>query len=155
MSTVFHCTKLRLSKYNSSWIVSIKKNVNFKLQPLAMFVFFVFRKNALVKSCSSSEGLSEYKIPWYYVEWCKFYIHLKSLYVRHFGMVAATALKLWHRGHLQWHDLPSEFYKIYQLLQNLIGWTGTHLISLLFSFRTENKLKMYLTFRGVGSEVTE
>jgi hypothetical protein len=26
-------------------------------------------------------------------------------------MVIATALKLWHRGHLQWHDLRTEFYK--------------------------------------------
>jgi hypothetical protein len=58
-----------------------------------MFVFFVFRKNGLIKSCSSSEGLSEYKITCFYVDWCKFYIHLKSLYDRHFGMVAATALK--------------------------------------------------------------
>jgi len=24
--------------------------------------------------------------------------------------------KLWHRGHLQWHDLPNEFHKIYQFL---------------------------------------
>jgi hypothetical protein len=26
-------------------------------------------------------------------------------------MVAATALKLWRRGHLQWHGLPTEFNK--------------------------------------------
>jgi len=25
-------------------------------------------------------------------------------------MVAAVGLKLWHRGHLKWHDLPTEFY---------------------------------------------
>jgi hypothetical protein len=29
----------------------------------------------------------------------------------HFGMVAATALILWPRGNLQWHDLPTEFHK--------------------------------------------
>jgi hypothetical protein len=26
-----------------------------------------------------------------------------------FLMVEATVLKLWHRGHLQLHDLPTEF----------------------------------------------
>jgi hypothetical protein len=26
-------------------------------------------------------------------------------------MVAATALKTWRRGHLQWHDLRTEFHK--------------------------------------------
>jgi len=26
-------------------------------------------------------------------------------------MAEATVLKLWHRGHLQWHDLPTEFHK--------------------------------------------
>jgi hypothetical protein len=58
-----------------------------------MIVFFVFRKNDLIKSCSSSEDLYEYKISWSYANWYKFCIHLKSLNVRHFGMVAATALK--------------------------------------------------------------
>jgi hypothetical protein len=32
-----------------------KKNVDFKFQPPALFVFLVFRKSALVKSGSSSE----------------------------------------------------------------------------------------------------
>jgi hypothetical protein len=59
-----------------------------------MFVFFVFRKNAVIKNCSSSEYLLEYKISWSYIEWCKFSIHLRSANVRHFGIVAATALKI-------------------------------------------------------------
>jgi hypothetical protein len=29
-----------------------------------------------------------------HVEWCKFYIHLRSLNIRHFGMVEATRLKI-------------------------------------------------------------
>jgi hypothetical protein len=29
----------------------------------------------------------------------------------HFGMVADTSPKLWRRGHLQWHDLITEFHK--------------------------------------------
>jgi hypothetical protein len=63
------------------------QNVNFKFKLPAMFPFFVFRKNAPIKSCSSSEDLSEYKISGYYVDWCKFYTHLKSLNVGHFVMV--------------------------------------------------------------------
>jgi hypothetical protein len=48
----------------------------------------------LIKSCSSSEGVSEYKISWGYVDWCKFCIHLRRLKVCHFGMVAAAALEI-------------------------------------------------------------
>jgi hypothetical protein len=59
-----------------------------------MFVFLVSHKSGLVKSCSLSEDLSEYKIPWSSVDWCKFFIHLRSLNVHHFGMVAAMALKI-------------------------------------------------------------
>jgi hypothetical protein len=77
-----------------SRIFAIKQNINFKFQLPAMFVFFVFHKNGLYKSCSSSEDLSEYKISWSYVERCKSCIDLRSLNVRHFGMVAATALKI-------------------------------------------------------------
>jgi hypothetical protein len=72
----------------------VLQNVNFKFKPPAIFPFFVFRKSGLIKSCSSPEDLSEYKMSWSYVEWCKFYIHLKSLNVRHFGMVAATTLQI-------------------------------------------------------------
>jgi hypothetical protein len=44
-----------------------------------MFPFFVFRKSGLIKSCSSSEYVSEYKISWSCVDWCKDYSHLKCL----------------------------------------------------------------------------
>jgi hypothetical protein len=37
--------------------------------------------------------------------------HLRSLHARHFGIVAATALKSICGGHLQYHDLPTEFHK--------------------------------------------
>jgi hypothetical protein len=72
MSTLFHCTKLRLSKCNGSSVVARKQSVNFKTQQPAVFVFFVFRKSVLIISCSSSEDLSEQKISWSYVELWKF-----------------------------------------------------------------------------------
>jgi hypothetical protein len=67
--------------------------MNFNIQTAAMFVFFVFDKNGLIKSCSSFEDLLVYKISWSHVEWWKFCIHLNSLNVRHFGMVEGTELK--------------------------------------------------------------
>jgi hypothetical protein len=83
--------------------------LNFNRPPCSHFCFFA--KSGLIKSCSSCEDLSEYKISWSCVDWCNFYIHLKSLNVRHFGMIAAPALKLWLRGHLQWHDFFTAFHK--------------------------------------------
>jgi hypothetical protein len=85
--------------------------MNFNIQKTAMFVFFVFDKNSLTKSYSSFEYLSVYKISWSHVDWCKFCIHLRSLNVRHFGMVKGTGLKVRRLGHLQWHDLPTGFNK--------------------------------------------
>jgi hypothetical protein len=52
--------------------------MNFDIQLAAKFVFFVFDKNCLIKSCSYFEDLSVYKISCSHVEWCKFCIHLRS-----------------------------------------------------------------------------
>jgi hypothetical protein len=67
--------------------------MNFNIKTAAMCVFFVFDKNGLIKSCSSFEDLSVYKIFWSHVDWCKFCINLRSVNVRHFGMVESTELK--------------------------------------------------------------
>jgi hypothetical protein len=67
--------------------------MNFNIQTAAMFVFFVFDKNGLIKSCSSFVDVSVCTSSWSHVEWCKFCIHLRSLNVRHFGMVEGTGLK--------------------------------------------------------------
>jgi hypothetical protein len=85
--------------------------MNFNIQLAAMFVFFVFDKNGLFKSCSSFEDLSVFKISWSHVYLCKFCIHLRSLNVRNFGMVKGTGLKVRRRGHIQWYDLLTEFHK--------------------------------------------
>jgi hypothetical protein len=85
--------------------------MNFNIETATMFVFFVFDKNGLIKSCSSFQDLSEYKISWSHVDWCKFCIHLISFNVRHFGMVEGTRLKVRCQGHFQWHDLPTEFHR--------------------------------------------
>jgi hypothetical protein len=67
--------------------------MNFNIQLTAMFVFFVFDKNGIIKSCSSYEDLSVYKISWSHVDWFKFCIHLRRLNVRHFRMAEGTGLK--------------------------------------------------------------
>jgi hypothetical protein len=60
--------KVHLSKCNGSWVVSTKQNMNFNIQTAAMFIFFVFDKNCLIKSCSSFEDLSVHKISWSHVD---------------------------------------------------------------------------------------
>jgi hypothetical protein len=93
MSMISYCTKVHLSKCNSSWVDSTEPTTNFNIQTAAMFVYFVLDKNDLIKSYSSFEDLSVVKISCSHVEWCKFCIHLSSLNVRHFGMVEGTGLK--------------------------------------------------------------
>jgi hypothetical protein len=73
---IFYYTKVHLSECNGSWVVSTKQTMNFNIQLAAMFVFFfVFNKNGLIKSCSSFEDLTVYKISCSHVDWCKFCIH--------------------------------------------------------------------------------
>jgi hypothetical protein len=88
MSMISYETKVHLCKYNGSWVVSTEQTMNFNIQTAAMFVFYFFDKNDLIKSCSSFEEV--YKISWSHVDWCKFCIHLRILNVRHFGMVKGT-----------------------------------------------------------------
>jgi hypothetical protein len=54
--------KLNLSKGNGSGIVSRKRNINFNFQPPSTFVFMVFHKDNLTKSCLSFDDLSAHKI---------------------------------------------------------------------------------------------
>jgi hypothetical protein len=93
VSMIFYYTKVHLSKCNGSWVVSTKQTMNFNIQTASLFVFFVFDKNGLIKSCSSFEYLSLYKISCSHVDWFKFCIHLRSLNVCNFGMVEGTGLK--------------------------------------------------------------
>jgi hypothetical protein len=90
---ISYYTKVHLSKCNGSWVVSTKETMHFNIQLAVMFVFFASDKKGLIKSCSFFEDLSVYKISCSHVNWCKFCIHLRSLNVRHFGVVKDTGLK--------------------------------------------------------------
>jgi hypothetical protein len=138
---IFHCTKLHLSMYYGLWIVSIKQNVNFKFQLPAAFIFLLFCKSGVIISCSASEDLSDYKISWSYLDWCKICTHLRSLNVHHFGMIKNYYIKVTFNGMTSLLN----FTTIYHLVLKLIGEDrqDDHLISLHFSFRKESRLKMY------------
>jgi hypothetical protein len=93
MSIMICFTKLHLSNSNSSSVDSIKQNMDFNFQLPSTFVFLVFHKNGLIKSCWSFEDLLAYKVSWSQVEGHKFFVHLRSLNVCHFGMVKGMGLK--------------------------------------------------------------
>jgi hypothetical protein len=80
MSMISYCKKL-ISQSATVHELSTQKTMNFNIQTTAMFVFLVFDKNGLLKSCSSFKDLSVYKMSWSHVDWCKVCIHLKSLNV--------------------------------------------------------------------------
>jgi hypothetical protein len=46
---ISYYTKIHLSKCNGSWVVSTKQTMNFNIQTAAIFAFFVFDKNGLVR----------------------------------------------------------------------------------------------------------
>jgi hypothetical protein len=50
MSVIFFSTKFCFFKCSSSWVISIKQNVNFKIHPLSTFVFFFFHKNGFTNT---------------------------------------------------------------------------------------------------------
>jgi hypothetical protein len=75
-----------------------------------MFVCLVSGKSDLIKSFSSSEDPSVYKISRSYVDWRKFGVYFRSLNVRHVGMAKAARLKVLALSHLQYHNLCTEFH---------------------------------------------
>jgi hypothetical protein len=82
-----------------------EQNMNFNFQPLSTLVFLVPYKHSPIESCSSFEDLSAY-ILWFHIDRCKFFVHLRSLNVRHFEMVSNYGIKnVWRRGPLRWNDL--------------------------------------------------
>jgi hypothetical protein len=142
MPMIFQCTQFNLTKCNCSWVL-----LKFNIQSSSMFIYLDSHKCGLMKSCSFSKDLSEFKMSCSCVEWCKFCVHLRSLNISFLVMVVATALKLCRRGHLQWHDLPTDFLKNLPVGSKIDGWDrhtnrqDDDLISLHFSFRKESTLK--------------
>jgi hypothetical protein len=141
MSMTFHCSKLHLCKCNGSVVISIKQmlilNVN---RPPCSLLFVFFHKNGLIKSCSSSEDLSEYKMSMVLCSVVKLphspqkFEHLPFLNGCSYG-IKKYGVKVTFNGMTSLLN----FISIYQLVQKLMG-GQTHrqdgdLISLHFSFR--------------------
>jgi hypothetical protein len=109
-----------------------------------MFVFSVFSQNLFILSRSTSTH--NFMVP----RWMASCIHLRSSNVRHFVMVVATGLKLCLRGHIQWHDLSTEFHENLLISSKVDGGDihshrqKSDLISLLFPFRKEGRVKCTL-----------
>jgi hypothetical protein len=91
MSMIFYHTKLKLSKYNGSWAVSVKQNTNFSFQITCIFVLSFPTKNGLTETCSSFED-QHTKMSWSHDDKFKFCIHLRSLNIHNFGMVEVMGL---------------------------------------------------------------
>jgi len=69
--------------------------MNFNTQKAASHVLILFiQKNYLIYSCVSFQDFSAHKISWSQFNWCKLYIHHRSLNVRYFGTVATTVLQV-------------------------------------------------------------
>jgi hypothetical protein len=88
-------------KCSGSWVGTIKQRMNSNFRPPSMSVFLVFNKYGLIKSYVSFEDVSEHKISWSHVAWCKFCIHRKSSNFGCFGVVEGAGLKVRRRSHLQ------------------------------------------------------
>jgi hypothetical protein len=70
-------------------------------------------------SRSPSISLSTYRIVYKSTSRFKSCMHLRSLNVRHFEMVEATGLKVWHWSHLQRHQSIQNFIQIHQSVQKV------------------------------------
>jgi hypothetical protein len=69
MPMASHYTKFRLSTCISSWAISVKRKVNFNIQPPSMFLFFKFSLQWSNKSCSSCEvGMRTFIAPRWLVQ---------------------------------------------------------------------------------------
>jgi hypothetical protein len=93
ISTISYCIKLNLSKCKGSQPFCTKHNMSSNFQSPSMFTFFwAFHKNRVLKVVYPL-NMSAYNISWPRVECFKFFIHLRSLNDRKFGMVETRELK--------------------------------------------------------------
>jgi hypothetical protein len=123
MSMISYYTKVHLPKCNSSWVVSTKQTMNFNIQTAAMFVFFYFDKNGLIKSCSSlSISIQNFMVP----HWLVQVLHPPRKFDRPpFWNGSRYSIKK-YGVKVTFNGMTSllNFIKIFQLVQKLLGVGG-------------------------------
>jgi hypothetical protein len=124
ISMISYYTKVYLSKCNGSWVVSTKHTTNFNIRTAAMFVFFVYDKSGLIKSCSTFETLQNFMVPYWLVQ----VLHPPQKFERPpFWNGWKYRIKK-YGFEVTFNDMTSllNFIKIYQLVQKLLrGHTQT------------------------------
>jgi hypothetical protein len=149
---ISYYTKVHLSKCNGSWAVSTKQTTNFNIQ-LAVILYFLFLTKMVSLKVVHPLKITKFHVP-----------TLTDASFASISEVWTSAILEWlkvrdwkvrHRGHLQWHDLRTEFHKNLPTGSKVVrGHTQTDrqtgdLISLTFLFK-ECKLK---TSQAVSHEV--
>jgi hypothetical protein len=111
MSMISYYTKVNLSKCNGSWVVSTKQTMNFNIQTAAISCILFLTKMVLLKVVH----------PLKIHQYTKF--HGPTLTGASFASTSevwTSAILEWLkirdwkvrcRGHLQWHNLSTEFHK--------------------------------------------
>jgi hypothetical protein len=146
---ISYYTKVHLSKCNGSWVVSTQQTMNFNIQTAAMFKFFVFDKNGLIKKLFilwRSIGIQNFMVPRLLVK----VLHPPQKFER------PPFLNGWRYGinkygvEVCFNGMTSllNIIKIYELVQTLLGGhtdrqTGD-LISLTFLFEESRLIKRQL-----------
>jgi hypothetical protein len=115
MFIIFNYTKHPLSKSNVSWIVSTISTAT-----LLFFFFFFFYKMALFNFIHPLKIYSQTKFHDRTLTGASIASTSEVLTPAILEWLKLRDWKVWRRGHSQWHNLPTEFHKIF-LFQKLLG----------------------------------
>jgi hypothetical protein len=131
-----------------------QNEIRILISTVLQFPIFVFSQKCYIKSCLSFQDLSANKCSWYHVEWCKFISASEFWTSVFFEWLKLRGWKLWHLGHRQWHEFPTEFHTDPLIGSKLLGAMQTdrttvrqngYLISFTFLFKKSRLIKQTST----------
>jgi len=97
--------------------LSSQNKIEMNFQPPFTIAFFIFHKKWVQRK---SFILWRYKMSRSHVEWLDFLHKRQKFESPPFRNGWATGLKIWRRGHPQWHGLLTQFHKLCQFVQKLL-----------------------------------